>query len=134
MGITVPILGGAPLNDPKIGDLAGKAAYGVMTFASYSPKESRAAVKEFLALYKQKTGRDNPPIYVSLGYDAVGLLAQAVARAGSTNREAIREALGSTKDFEGVNGKFTYDGSGDNLRQEPRILVFGPNGFEPLTQ
>jgi len=134
MGINTPILGGAPLNDPKIGDLAGKSAYGVMTFASYSPKEDRLAVKEFLALYKQKTGKGNPPIYVSLGYDSVGLLAQAVTRAGSTDREAIRKALGSTKDFDGVNGKFTYDGSGDNLRQEPRILVFGPHGFEPLTQ
>jgi len=132
MGLNTPILGGAPLNDPKIGALAGKAAYGVMTFASYSPREDRPAVTEFLAQYKARTGQDNPAIYISLGYDSVGLLAQAVARAGSTNRDAIRQALGTTRDWQGVNGAFSYDGSGDNQRQEPRLLVFGPNGFEPL--
>jgi branched-chain amino acid transport system substrate-binding protein len=134
MGFDVPILGGAPLNDPKIGALAGKAAYGVMTFASFSPKEDRPAVKQFIALYKAKTGQENPPIYVALGYDTAGLLAQAVARAGSTDREAIRQALGSTRDYQGVTGNFTYDGSGDNLNQVPRILVFGSDGFTPLTQ
>ena len=48
------------------------------------------------------------------------------------DREAIRKALGTTHDYQGVNGAFVYDGSGDNLRQEPRLLEYGPNGFEPM--
>ncbi|MBS0638867.1 MAG: ABC transporter substrate-binding protein [Proteobacteria bacterium] len=134
MGLNTPILGGAPLNDPKIGDLAGKAAYGVMTFASFSPKEQRPEVTDFLARYKAKTGKSNPPIYVVLGYDAVMLIAQAVQRAGSIDRDAIRQALGSTRDFTTVTGTFTYSGPGDNTNQVPKILVFGPNGFEPMGQ
>ncbi len=58
------------------------------------------------------------------------LLADAVRRAGSTDREAVRNALGTTKALEGLNGLYTYDGSGDNVRQEPRMLVFGPNGYD----
>ena len=34
------------------------------------------------------------------------------------------------KELEGLNGAYTYDGSGDNVRQEPRLLVYGPNGFD----
>ena len=48
----------------------------------------------------------------------------------AANYQAVRNALGSTKNLEGLNGMYTYDGSGDNVRQEPRLLVYGPTGFD----
>jgi ABC-type branched-subunit amino acid transport system substrate-binding protein len=71
---------------------------------------------------------------VALGYDATRLVADAVRRAGSTDREAVRKALGATRRFEGVNGFFSYDGSGDNLEQKPNIFVMGEKGYERLTK
>jgi branched-chain amino acid transport system substrate-binding protein len=43
------------------------------------------------------------------GYDAAKILCDAIQRAGSTDREAIRKALEETKDFEGVTGKITIN-------------------------
>jgi branched-chain amino acid transport system substrate-binding protein len=130
IGIKAQILGGAGLNDPRIGSLAKSGAYGTITFAPFSPKDDRAIVKDFVANYQKKFAKTEPPAYVALGYDAVMLLADAIRRAGSTDREAVRNALGTTKNLEGLNGLYTYDGSGDNVRQEPRLLVFGPNGYD----
>jgi branched-chain amino acid transport system substrate-binding protein len=130
LGIKAQILGGAGLNDPRIGSLAKEGAYGTITFAPFSPKDDRPIVKAFVADYQKKFAKAEPPAYVALGYDSVLLLADAIRRAGSTDREAVRNALGSTKDLEGLNGLYSYDGSGDNVRQEPRLLVYGPTGYD----
>jgi branched-chain amino acid transport system substrate-binding protein len=130
LGIKAQILGGAGLNDPRIGSLAKEGAYGTITFAPFSPKDDRPIVKAFVADYQKKFAKAEPPAYVALGYDAVMLLTDAIRRAGSTDREKVRDALGATKNLEGLNGLYSYDGSGDNTRQEPRLLVYGPNGYD----
>jgi branched-chain amino acid transport system substrate-binding protein len=130
LGIKAQILGGAGLNDPRIGSLAKAGAYGTITFAPFSPKDDRPMVKAFVAEYQAKFAKAEPPAYVALGYDAVMLLADAIRRAGITDREAVRNALGTTKALEGLNGLYSYDVSGDNVRQEPRLLVYGPNGYD----
>jgi branched-chain amino acid transport system substrate-binding protein len=130
LGIKAQILGGAGLNDPRIGSLAKEGAYGTITFAPFSPKDGRPIVRSFVAEYQKKFNKAEPPAYVALGYDAVMLVADAIRRAGSVDREAVRAALGATRNLEGLNGLYTYDGSGDNVRQEPRLLVYGPNGYD----
>ncbi len=130
LGIKAQILGGAGLNDPRIGSLAKSGAYGTMTFTPFSPKDDRPIVQAFVAQYQKKFAKSEPPAYVALGYDAVMILADAIKRAGSADRGAVRNALGTIKNFEGLNGLYTYDGSGDNVRQEPRLLVYGPNGYD----
>jgi branched-chain amino acid transport system substrate-binding protein len=130
LGIKAQILGGAGLNDPRIGALAKEGAYGTITFAPFSPKDERPIVRLFVTEYQKKFNKTEPPAYVALGYDAVMLVADAIRRAGTTDREAVRAALGTTKNLEGLNGLYTYDGSGDNVRQEPRLLVYGPNGYD----
>ncbi|MBN2122710.1 MAG: ABC transporter substrate-binding protein [Deltaproteobacteria bacterium] len=49
-------------------------------------------------------------------YDAVMVLADALRRAGSAERNRIREALASTKNFQGVTGRITFDGNGDPIK------------------
>jgi branched-chain amino acid transport system substrate-binding protein len=135
LGLKSLILGGAGFNDPRIADLPGKAARGVMTFFPFDATDPRPIVQSFVRLYKAKYGPDKtPPAYVALGYDAARLVADAARRAGSTDREAVRKALGSTKRLEGVNGFFSYEGSGDNLEQKPNIFVMGDKGYERLTK
>jgi len=135
LGVKSLILGGAGFNDPRVADLPGKAARGIMTFFPFDATDPRPIVQGFVRLYRTKYGRDKtPPAYVALGYDAARLVADAVRRAGSPDREAVRTALGSTKRLEGVNGFFSYDGSGDNLEQKPTIFVMGDKGYERLTK
>lgn len=130
LGMKSAIVGGAGLNDPRIGSVLGKVADGILTFFPFDPTSDREVVQRFVKLYKAKYGQDKtPPGYVALGYDTLHVIAQAVKRAGSTDREAIRKALGTTKDFEGANGLFSYDGSGDNLVQNPNVYEYRDNGF-----
>jgi branched-chain amino acid transport system substrate-binding protein len=45
----------------------------------------------------------------ALGYDAARILADSLARAGTTEGPALRDAIASTKDFAGVTGRITID-------------------------
>ena len=133
LGIKAQILGGAGLNDNRIFALPGKAAHGIMTFFPFDAKDQRPIVQTFVKLYAEKYKKELPPAYVALGYDGIHLIADAIRRAGSTDREAVRKALGETS-FEGANGKFRYDGSGDNLEQRPHIFAYGDNGYERISK
>lgn len=53
---------------------------------------------------------------VALVYDSVHLIADAIRRAGSTDRQAIRDALAQTRNFQGVSGKFSFDENGDPVK------------------
>ena len=62
--------------------------------------------------------KTNEQIYASevLAFDAVLLLAEAINRAGSTDREKIRDALTKTKGFKGVTGTITFNGKRDPIK------------------
>ncbi|MEA3436819.1 MAG: ABC transporter substrate-binding protein, partial [Thermodesulfobacteriota bacterium] len=51
-----------------------------------------------------------------LAYDAVLLLAEAINRAGSTDRKKIRDALAKTKSFKGVTGTITFNSKRDPIK------------------
>ncbi|MFZ2159927.1 MAG: ABC transporter substrate-binding protein, partial [Bradyrhizobium sp.] len=103
LGINAKIIGGGGMNDPRIGAL-GSAAEGVMTFALFNGNDTRPAVVKFIEDFRRENNGQFPPPYSALGYDAMQLVADGVRRAGSTDREALRNALGTTESFEGVNG------------------------------
>ncbi len=52
----------------------------------------------------------------ALGYDSVMLLVDAIKRAGSADRKAVRDALASTRDYTGISGTFTFDKNGDPIK------------------
>ncbi|MBW1822231.1 MAG: ABC transporter substrate-binding protein [Deltaproteobacteria bacterium] len=65
-----------------------------------------------------KKYKKNEQIYASevLAYDAVLLLAEAIKKAGSTDRGKIRDALAKTKGFKGVTGTITFNGKRDPIK------------------
>ena len=132
MEIKSKIIGGAGMNDPRIGAL-GDAAQGVMTFALFNANDPRPQVKNFVENFRKANNGQAPSAYSALGYDAMWLVADALKRAGTVDREALRKALAGTESFTGVNGPFRYSGSGDNLAQSPNLLVFRGNAFAPLS-
>jgi branched-chain amino acid transport system substrate-binding protein len=52
----------------------------------------------------------------ALGYDAVFLMADAIERAGSTDRRRIRDALALTRAFQGVSGSISFNENGDPIK------------------
>src|SRR5665213_1293979 len=54
---------------------------------------------------------ESPGKYSAAGYNAINILAEAITRAGTTDPEKLRDALGKT-DYEGPNGHFQFDSKG----------------------
>ena len=122
LGLKSLMIGGVGFNDPRIASLPGKAAEGVMTYFSFDVGDDRPLVQGFVTQYKAKHSGATPPSLAALGYDAILLLSDAIKRAGGTDRDAVRKALGETAGLRSVDGIFTYKGSGDNTEQRPFVF------------
>jgi branched-chain amino acid transport system substrate-binding protein len=72
----------------------------------------------FVATYQQQGASLSTEV---LGYDAMCLMADAIHRAGTTNRIRIRDALAATRDFEGVSGRISFDENGDPVK--PAVIM-----------
>lgn len=109
LGLNAPLLGGDGWDSPKTVEIGGKAVEGVYITNHYSAEEQRPEVVRFISAYKAKYGGKVPDAMAVLGYDSMRLMADAIARAGSTEGAKIRDALAATKDFPGVSGRITID-------------------------
>jgi branched-chain amino acid transport system substrate-binding protein len=113
-GLTIPILGGDGLEGIEG---AGALAEGVYLTSAYFPSLPTQANRTFVQAYRRKfpdAGMPNQPAAAT--YDAIYLLRDVIARAG-TDRQAVRRALAGvgseTPPFEGVTGVVAFDAAGD---------------------
>lgn len=101
LGMKQPILGSFNLSVPRYLDVIPGMLEGVAFIDAFDPakKESRA----FIDKYKKAYGKV-PFSLPAYGYDGLHVLAAAIRRAGSTDREKLRAALAATKGYVGVLG------------------------------
>ena len=64
---------------------------------------AKAETKRFVESYKKDTGTE-PYNLNGYGYDGIMLVADAIKRAGSTDKDKIREAMQATKSYKGEMG------------------------------
>jgi len=83
-----------------------------VTFGGLPPSEMKGKGKDFVEAYKGKYGV-MPEGYAVYGYEAAKVALAAIGKAGKKDREAIRAAALSIKDFDGATGKWSYDENGD---------------------
>ncbi|MBW2671528.1 MAG: ABC transporter substrate-binding protein, partial [Deltaproteobacteria bacterium] len=76
-------------------------------------------------MYYQKYKSEIPHLNAPLTYDAVMLLADAIHRVGTFDRDRIRDALAETKGFQGATGTITFDEHGDPLNKPVVIMKLG---------
>ena len=68
--------------------------------------------KAFSEAFKTEYGKIPDSVFSALGFDGINLMADAMTRAGDTNGEKVRDALGQTTGFKGATGDISYkDGS-----------------------
>jgi len=100
--------------DPDEGGLPPAIARRVkVTVATLSPDEYPPEGQEFFREFERKYNEPNPDPYAIYGYEAMRLALDAISRAGSTDRAAIREALFGTRDRQSVLGTYSIDENGD---------------------
>jgi branched-chain amino acid transport system substrate-binding protein len=109
LGIRVPFFGGDGWDDEQLLKIGGAALDGCFFLTHFSAEDTAPVVVNFVARYQARWGGESPGAYSALGYDAIGVLADALRRAGSTDGPRLRDALAATKDFPGVAGRTTID-------------------------
>lgn len=87
----------------------------------YSAEDPSEKVQTFLTAYKEKYNED-PVSFSALAYDAAYILAQAIEKAGSTDKDAIIQALAETS-YDGVTGHISFDSNGDPVKDVSIIKI-----------
>ena len=108
LGITATLMGGDGWDSEKLFELGGSAVEGSYFSNHYSPDDPNPRVQKFIASYKAAYG-SVPDSLAALGYDAAMVAVDAIKRAPSFDRAAIRDAIAQTKNFHGVTGSITLD-------------------------
>jgi branched-chain amino acid transport system substrate-binding protein len=108
-GLALPIVSGDGFDTELVVTVPGdKLANGVY-FSTHTYREDpRPEVLAFVAAYKKEYGKDPENAFAALGFDAVGLIADAIQRAGSAEGKALQKALAATKGYKAVTGEITY--------------------------
>lgn len=111
LNIMTPIVGTDPFHDPKIFELAGNAADGLM-FTDVAPGNGpvwEQMKSQYMTRYKKE-----PDIVVAESYDAVKLIAHVISKVG-TDTAKIRDALYNLQGYVGAIGEINFDRNGDNI-------------------
>jgi branched-chain amino acid transport system substrate-binding protein len=94
-------------------DAAGKDAEGVYaTFGGVPAKELKGTGQKWYESYKKKYTTE-PEAYAAYGYESAKVIVDAINKVCKNDRDAIREAVLNTKDFNGVLGTWSFDPNGD---------------------
>ncbi|HSS22393.1 MAG TPA: ABC transporter substrate-binding protein [Pyrinomonadaceae bacterium] len=117
----LPLLGGDGWDSGELWKLDATSlngSYIVNQFAADAPfTASREFVSRFAARYE---GR-KPDALAALGYDAVNMLADAIKRAGTTERAALKKTLADTNNLVGATGTISLDMNRNAIK--PAIIL-----------
>ena len=120
IGLTMPFIGCDGWANQTLIAIGGKAVDGCFFSNHFSPDDQTPIVKSFVMKYQEKYGT-LPDTFSALGYDAARLLADAIKRAGSSDSQAIRDALAKTAGFQGVTGEISLDANRN--ASKPGLIV-----------
>ncbi|MEI6107405.1 MAG: ABC transporter substrate-binding protein [Opitutae bacterium] len=122
LGISATLLGGDGFEAPQLLEIGGDALEGAYYSTHFAMENTGAGSRHFVAAYRQRHGTV-PNGLAALTFDAVKLVADAITRAGTTERAALRRTLAATRDFPGVTGKTTINPSRDADKEAAIITV-----------
>jgi branched-chain amino acid transport system substrate-binding protein len=119
-GLGAPLIGGDGWDSPRLVELGGEALAGSFHSAHFAAEDQSPRVVRFVEEYRRLYGAV-PDSFAATSYDAARILLDALARAGTDDRRAIRDALAATRDFPGVTGDLTFDENRDALK--PLVVI-----------
>jgi len=108
-GLKLPIVSGDGFDTELVTTVPGDKLANDVYFSTHTYREdNRPEVLAFVKAYEKEYKRPPENAFAALGYDAVGLIADAIKRAKSTDGKALGAALAATKGFKAVTGEITY--------------------------
>ncbi|OPX37259.1 MAG: amino acid ABC transporter substrate-binding protein [Desulfobacteraceae bacterium 4484_190.2] len=108
-GLSLAIVSGDGFDTELVSTVPGPKLANDVYFATHTYREDpRPEVVAFVKAYEKEYGRPPENAFAPLGYDAVGLIANAIKKAGTTEKVALRKALAATMGYKGVTGEISY--------------------------
>jgi len=134
LGLTATLLGADGWDNDDLVKNAAKNLVGSYFSAAFSRQNPTPEIARFLALAKSK-GIAEPGTFEALGYDALGLVAEAAKRTAvqsteniAAYRAGLRDALHTLKDYPGATGTISMRPSGDPLKSLVILKYADVNG------
>ena len=124
LGMDLPFLSSDGFSDPEIYNLAGDFTDGVI-YVGPAQAEASTLLADFQEAYSAAYDGDMPDSFATNAYDATYILAQAIDRAGSADRELINQEVKATNDFNGANGIINFADNGDMIASQGVYEVQG---------
>jgi branched-chain amino acid transport system substrate-binding protein len=110
-----------------IANYAGPEVAGSYFVNHYTPDSEDPDVVAFVASYKARYG-DTPNALAALGYDAMDIVAKAIASAESTDHKKVRDAIAHTNG-KFVTGRITFDSYNNPIKSAVIIAVYWEDGI-----
>jgi len=122
-GLSQQVFGSSALAVPIFLKAAGRWAEGATVVYPYDPSRPDSLTQEFNRKFAKRYG-EPLDFYAAYAYDGMRMIISAVRKAG-LNQGHIRDALAGTRDFPGVTGPITLDGSGNRVAPVALAIVRG---------
>jgi branched-chain amino acid transport system substrate-binding protein len=130
--LNVPLIGGDGWDSPRLFEIGGPALEGDYFSSHYSADDPDPLVQRFVADYR-RLFNSTPDAFAATAYDAARIMLDAISRAPTLERSAIRDALAQTKNFSGVTGVVTFDAARNALK--PVVIIrIGENGKQTVQE
>lgn len=115
LGLDIPFITSAGVVMQQVLDqMEPEYVEGWYSATDFVPANDDPVVKTFVEAFNAKYGID-PELYASAYYGAVKALAAAIEIAGSTDHEAVNDALTQIKDLPAPTGTMTYGAHGNMI-------------------
>jgi branched-chain amino acid transport system substrate-binding protein len=130
LGVNVPLVGGDGWDSPRLMQIGGQALSGSYFSTHFSAEDPDPQVQRFVADYRRLFGT-SPDSFSATAYDAARIVLNAIERAPTLERAAIRDSLAATKDFPGVTGAVTFN-SERNAVKSIVVVRIGDGGHQTV--
>jgi branched-chain amino acid transport system substrate-binding protein len=119
-GISVPVIGQEGYDSQKFIEIAGPASEGTIITTSLDRDSSTMEAKDFIAAF-EKNGDRKVDMVAASAHTAVNVLVEAMRKAGTSDRKALRDAIATTK-LTASTGEISFNELGE-VRKDVQVQI-----------
>lgn len=128
-GVNIPVISTDGNDSPLLTEVGGDAVEG-LAFTTHGFSAPGSPLEDFYQLYEEVKGEPPESVFTALGADFVAAVEAAVIKAGSTEPQAVRDALASLEDVQGATGRMTFAGQEGVPLKEIALVTVEAGQFE----
>jgi len=135
LGWNKPIVGSDSWGSAETVALCGKDCHGFFFSTHYAAAGATGATKTFIDRYERTYGYA-PDDVAALTWDSLGIVRTAIGAVGEItgkidqDRKAVRDAMATIREFEGITGKMTFAEDGDPIKCAVIVKISDAGEYE----